>query len=157
LLTVVSCLAASWLAVSCLAKDGAISADEFGKEVLVVKVAEVGAKWSGKVEPGDQIFSINGRPVIERGDVSKIVKDTGDKPVTIILSHRGVKSTLQVVPKNEKIGIAVNKPHEVALSSSGTADVTLARSPELLESPATPSTPDLMQEKPGTHVLGVVA
>lgn len=131
-----------------------VSQDNFRKEVFVVKVVDVGAQWKDKIEVGDQIVSADGQPIKDREALIKFVQNAGDKPIFIELLHHFEPKTIEVVPKNRKIGIAVANPREYALSNAEEEPVKLATRAEILDDPAS-SGDGVIQVPPGTIVLSV--
>jgi PDZ domain-containing protein len=91
-------------------------------EVLVVKP---GSPADGKLKTRDQIVSVNGEPIRNANNVSKLVQGTpAGQAATFVVRRRGKEKTVSVVPKaskdGPKVGIVVgpgyNFPFDVSVN-----------------------------------------
>lgn len=85
----------------------------YTKGVLVVDLTDVDSS-SGFVNPasaaglkvGDLIISINSTPVYSNSDVSKIIEESGGKPLTVVFTREEKEMSIKVTPvKSQSTGV----------------------------------------------------
>jgi PDZ domain-containing protein len=111
----------------------AVALSELGyklRTITEILAVNPGGPADGKLQTRDQIVSVNGKPIRDATDVSKIVRATPDgKSATFVVRRHGQEKTVRVVPKPSKdnpdiplVGIVVGPSYDFPFDVSVNID-----------------------------------
>jgi regulator of sigma E protease len=67
------------------------------------QVAAGSAAEQAGIKPGDRVLAINGQQTSSWRDISEAIKNSGGKPVTVLLERQGRQLTIKATPTMEKV------------------------------------------------------